>query len=95
MARKEECSEELLSTMKLLCHSASDGGLSCTSSPVKPHDEGCNFDDEVDPVTDLLEDSDSGVFVASRYVELMTIIVQGAGGGRFCQDLESGSYRLI
>ena len=89
MARKEEASEELLSTVKLLCHSASNGGFPCTSSPVKPHNERCDLNDEVDPVANLLEDSNSGVLMASGYVQMVTIVVEGAWNGRLCQGLES------
>ena len=80
--------------MKFLRHGASYGGLSCASSPVKPHDDGCNLDDEIDPITHLFEDSDPGVLVTSRYIELVTVVVEGTRGCCFCQDLKSSSYNL-
>jgi len=87
--RKEERGEQLLSTMKVLCHGASNGRFSSSSSPVKPHNECCDLNDEVDPVIDLLEDSNSGILVASRYVELVAIVVEGAWSRRLRQNLES------
>ena len=95
LARKEECGEQFLPTMKLLCHGASNGRFSSSSSTVKPHNECCDFNDEADPVIDLLEDSNPGVFVASRYVELMTRVVEGARRCSVSQDLESFLHRLI
>ena len=71
MVRKEG-GEELPSTMKSLCYRVGNGGFPCASSPVHPHNECRNLDNEVDPVAKLLEDSNAGVFVPSRHVELMT-----------------------
>ena len=73
VVRKEESGdEELPSTMEPLCHSVGNGGFPCASSPVHPHNECRDFNNEVDPVAKLLEDSNAGVFVASRHVELMS-----------------------
>ena len=72
MVRKEG-GEELPSTMKPLCHSVGNGGFPCASSPVHPHNECRDLNNEVDSVAKLLEDSNAGVFVASaRHVELMS-----------------------
>jgi len=87
--RKEECGEELLSTVKLFCHSASNGRFSCAGGPVKPHNECFYLNDEVDPVVYLLEDSNLGVLVVSRYVKLVTVVVEGTWSGRLCQGLKS------
>jgi len=67
-----------------LCHGARNGGFSSSGSPVKPHDECCDLNDEIDPFVNFLEDSNTGVLMASRYVELVTVVVEGAWSGRLC-----------
>jgi len=84
VVRKEKGGEELPLTMKSLCHSVGNGGFPCASSPVHPHNE-CRDLNEVDPVAKLLEDSNAGVFVASRHVKLITIVVESARSRRLRQ----------
>ena len=67
----------------------SDGRFSSTGSPIQPHDYGRAINDKVDPIANLLKDCNSGILVASRRIEFLTRVVEGARDCRLCQDPES------
>ena len=82
--RKEEGGEELPSAKQELGHSPSNGRFSSSSSTIKPVYDSCDLNYAVDPVANLFEDSDPGIFVTSGHIEFMTRVVESAWGGHLC-----------